>query len=46
MNNEELEKVTDMWNLYEIGKEFNRLHNVYTDGRDNYNYFWAGNGKD
>jgi hypothetical protein len=39
-------KTTDTWNLYEIGKQYNRLNNLYEDGEDNYNYYhgrqWEG----
>lgn len=39
-------KTTDIWNLYEIGKNYNRLQNMYTEGEENYNYYhgrqWDG----
>ena len=43
---EEEEKKTSIWNLYEIGKNYNNLHNVYSEGRENYNFYqgdqWEG----
>lgn len=39
-------KTTNTWNLYEIGKNYNRLHSVYEEGTENYNYYhgrqWEG----
>ena len=39
-------KTTNTWNLYEIGKNYNRLNNVYEEGTENYNYYhgrqWEG----
>ena len=39
-------KTTDIWNLCEIGKNFNRLQNMYVEGEENYNYYhgrqWEG----
>lgn len=39
-------KTTDIWNLCEIGKNYNRLQNMYAEGEENYNYFhgrqWEG----
>lgn len=43
---EEEEKITSIWNLYEIGKEYNNMHNLYAEGRENYNFYhgrqWEG----
>jgi len=42
----EEERKTDIWQLYEIGKNYNRLQNMYVEGRENYNYYrgdqWEG----
>ena len=42
----EEEKVTNNWALYEIGKDYNRMQNMYEEGTDNYNYYhgrqWEG----
>mgnify|MGYP005757595091 CR=1 FL=1 len=39
-------KITNTFNLYEIGKNYNRLQNLYEEGTDNYNYYhgrqWEG----
>lgn len=39
-------KTTNTWNLYEIGKNYNRLQNLYEEGTENYNYYhgrqWEG----
>ena len=39
-------RTTDTWNLYEIGKQYNRMNHLYEDGEDNYNYYhgrqWEG----
>ena len=43
---EEEKIVTDIFRLYETGKNFNRLHALYEDGKDNYDYYhgrqWEG----
>ena len=43
---EEEEKKTSIWNLYEVGKNYNNLKNVYAEGRENYNFYngkqWEG----
>lgn len=43
---EEKEKTTYTWDLYERGKQYNRMNNLYEDGEDNYNYYhgrqWEG----
>ena len=43
---EEQEKITSIWNLYEIGKNYNHSQNMYTEGRENYNFYlgrqWEG----
>ena len=42
----EEEITTNAWNLYELGKQYNRMNNLYEDGIDNYNYYhgrqWEG----
>ena len=42
----EEERTTDTWNLYEIGKQYNRMNSLYEDGEDNYNNYhgrqWEG----
>lgn len=38
---EEKTKNTYLWDLYETGKNYNRLHNVYTEGIENYNYYYG-----
>ena len=39
-------QTTNTWNLYEIGKNYNRLQSLYEEGTDNYNYYhgrqWEG----
>lgn len=39
-------ETTDTWNLYEVGKNYNRLQDLYEEGTDNYNYYhgrqWEG----
>lgn len=39
-------KTTDIWNLYELGKNYNRNQNLYNEGEENYNYYhgrqWEG----
>lgn len=39
-------QTTDSWNLYEIGKNYNRMQDLYEEGTDNYNYYhgrqWEG----
>ena len=39
-------KTTDTWNLYEIGKNYNRRHNMYWEGKENYDFYhgrqWEG----
>ena len=27
---------TDLFTLYEMGKNYNRMHNLYEDGKDNW----------
>lgn len=39
---EEKEQITDIWNLYEIGKNYNNFMGVYTEGKENYD-FYSGN---
>ena len=43
---EEENKITSIWNLYEIGKEYNNMHGLYSEGRENYNFYngnqWEG----
>lgn len=43
---EEEKITTDIFRLYETGKNFNRLHSLYEDGKDNYDYYhgrqWEG----
>ena len=43
---EEEIKTTDSWQLYEKGKNYNNLNNVYTEGKENYDYYhgkqWEG----
>ena len=43
---EEEEKKTSIWNLYEIGKEYNNMQGLYAEGRENYNFYhgrqWEG----
>ena len=43
---EEEKKITNLWRYYEIGKEYNNMHNVYSEGRENYNFYngnqWEG----
>lgn len=43
---EEKIQMTDTWNLYEIGKNYNRMQDLYEEGTDNYNYYhgrqWEG----
>lgn len=45
MNKEEF-KTTNTWDLYEIGRNYNRKHNMYTEGKENYDYYhgrqWEG----
>ena len=36
---EEKEYTTDTWQLYEIGKNYNRLQSLYENGIDNYKYY-------
>ena len=42
---EEKEK-TSIWNLYEVGKEYNNMQNLYIEGKENYNFYhgrqWEG----
>ena len=37
---------TDLFTLYEMGKNYNRMHNLYEDGKDNWDYYhgrqWEG----
>ena len=39
-------KTTDTWDLYEIGRNYNRRINMYTEGKENYDYYhgrqWEG----
>lgn len=46
MEEEEENKITGIWNLYEIGKEYNNMHGLYSEGRENYNFYngnqWEG----
>ena len=43
---EEKKVTTDIFNLYEIGKNYNRLQTLYEDGKDNYDNYhgrqWEG----
>lgn len=43
---EEEEKITSIWTLYEIGKEYNNMQSLYAEGRENYNFYhglqWEG----
>lgn len=39
---EEKEQITDIWNLYEIGKNYNNFVNLYGEGKENYD-FYLGN---
>ena len=43
---EEEVKTTTIWNLYTIGKNYNNSVNLYTEGRENYNFYlgrqWEG----
>ena len=43
---EENFKTTTSWDLYEIGRNYNRRHNVYSEGKENYDYYhgrqWEG----
>lgn len=43
---EEKKKVTDIFRLYEIGKNYNRMQTLYEEGTDNYDYYhgrqWNG----
>lgn len=36
---EEQERVTDIWNLYEIGKNYNYHQGMYKQGEENYNFY-------
>ncbi len=36
---EEQEIVSNAWNLYERGKNYNRMQNLYDDGTTNYDYY-------
>lgn len=46
MEKEEMKQNTVIWSLYEIGKNYNRLMNMYQEGRENYDYYhgrqWEG----
>ena len=46
MNNEEKINTTDTWDLYEIGKNYNRRIGLYSEGKENYDYYhgrqWEG----
>jgi hypothetical protein len=39
-------KTTTSWDLYEIGRNYNRRQNMYTEGKENYDYYhgrqWEG----
>lgn len=43
---EEEQKTTTIWDLYSIGKNYNNSVNLYTEGRENYNFYlgrqWEG----
>ena len=43
---EKEKQTTRTWYLYEIGKNYNRMQNLYEEGTDNYNYYhgrqWEG----
>jgi len=43
---EEVKEITRNWYLYEVGKNYNRMQNLYEEGTDNYNYYhgrqWEG----
>lgn len=43
---EENFKTTNTWDLYEIGKTYNQRHNMYTEGKENYDFYhgrqWEG----
>ena len=32
---------TTIWSLYELGKNYNRLRNMYQEGTENYNYYYG-----
>ena len=36
---EEENQITRIWNLYEIGKEYNNMHGLYSEARENYNFY-------
>ena len=46
MKNKEEKEVTRNWYLYEVGKNYNNMQNLYEDGKENYNYYhgrqWEG----
>lgn len=46
MEEEEEKKSTHIWTLFEIGKEYNNMRNMYSEGRENYNFYhgrqWEG----
>ena len=46
MKNKEEREVTRNWYLYEVGKNYNNMQNLYEDGKENYNYYhgrqWEG----
>ena len=43
---EKEKQTTRTWYLYEVGKNYNRMQNLYEEGTDNYNYYhgrqWEG----
>ena len=46
MKNKEEREVTRNWYLYEVGKNYNNMQNLYEDGKENFNYYhgrqWEG----
>ena len=46
MNIKEEFKTTATWDLYEVGRNYNRRLNMYTEGKENYDYYhgrqWEG----